>query len=276
MRFSEILFLVELFAVVSTVKIDLPDDVDKAYKTFKIKFNKKNKNASEELKRKIEFVKTWNLVRKHNVRFDGGLEEYDLEINRYADIPLSERLSFSTGNLVPDDDVLGLGRAVAVVSSTTFPPGPAAQDWTTTNCIGPVKDQGYYCNNCWAFSSVAALEAQWCIKKGVPTVLSEQQLIDCNRNDVTGNWGCDGGNQAAAYTYIEANGGIQNLTSYPYEEDKEHSSVFSCRSEPSKIEASSTGYWRIRPYNETLLRDAIAANGYDCNFSSQASSIYRR
>jgi C1A family cysteine protease len=277
MRWIGAIILVAVFvATARTKKIDLPDDVETEYKNFKIKYKKANKNKVEDLKRKLEFCKTWSLVKTNNELFDQGLVDYSLEVNQFGDLPFNERLSFSTGNLVPENENLLLGRTVEVVTTTTYPPGPPAIDWTTSNCIGPVKDQGYFCNNCWAFSTVAALEAQWCLKKGAPTVLSEQQLVDCNRNNETGNWGCDGGNQASAYAYIEGNGGIQNLTTYPYEEDKEHSSPYSCRFNANHTVASNSGYLRIRPYNETLLRDCIAANGYDRNFSSQASSIYRR
>lgn len=214
------------------------------------------------LRRKIEFIKSWNIVEKHNKRFKDALEEYDLELNFFADMSRIERLSLSTGNVVPEDDITVIGRVIDTVTPTTFPPGPASIDWTTSNCIAPVKDQGYICNNCWAFSTIAALEAHWCLKKGQPTILSEQQLIDCNRNSETGNWGCDGGNQASAYTYIAANGGISSLSSYPYQEADQHTGIYPCRYISNSSNPTCTGYWRIRPYDETTLKNSIAANGY--------------
>lgn len=36
-------------------------------------------------------------------------------------------------------------------------------------------------------------------KNGNLTTLSEQFLIDCNKNEWTGNWGCNGGSPGAAY-----------------------------------------------------------------------------
>jgi C1A family cysteine protease len=67
-------------------------------------------------------------------------------------------------------------------------PGPPSFNWhtKTPQCITKIKDQGFYCNNCWAFSAIAALEFHWCIKTNQTVTLSEQQLVDCNRNDQTG------------------------------------------------------------------------------------------
>lgn len=88
-------------------------------------------------------------------------------------------------------------KSVGTVNKEMYPAGSASFDWATTNCIAPVKDQEYFCHNCWAFSSIASLEAHWCIKTGQAVSLLEQQAVDCNRNLQTGNWGCDGGSSTS-------------------------------------------------------------------------------
>ena len=61
--------------------------------------------------------------------------------------------------------------------------------------------------------------------------------------------------------YIYLNGGIQNVTTYPYLEDVPHSGIHPCTSHSSLNVATVNGFWRIRPRNETLLRDIVAFAG---------------
>lgn len=51
----------------------------------------------------------------------------------------------------------------------------------------PVKQQGV-CGSCWAYATIAALEALHKKKTGENIDLSEQQLVDCSRG--YGNFGC--------------------------------------------------------------------------------------
>jgi C1A family cysteine protease len=74
--------------------------------------------------------------------------------------------------------------------TTTITTSPSSLDWRDYNVVGPVQDQGYDCAACWAFSAVGAIEGAYTIATGKSVKLSEQQLIDCNYNWLTGNWGC--------------------------------------------------------------------------------------
>lgn len=44
--------------------------------------------------------------------------------------------------------------------------------------------------------------------------MSEQNLVDCSRND--DNNGCDGGDMIPAFKYIHKNDGIDSEKGYPY------------------------------------------------------------
>ena len=75
----------------------------------------------------------------------------------------------------------------------------ASFDWRTVNgqnYVSPVKNQGS-CGSCWAFGTVAPLEAKLLISGGGLADLSEQYLVSCNNN----GWSCSGGWWAHDYHY---------------------------------------------------------------------------
>lgn len=61
--------------------------------------------------------------------------------------------------------------------------------------------------------------------------------------------------------YIMYQPGIASQESYPYQEDVKHDDVYKCRYNGLSSIGTTTGYARIRPGNETLLRDVVAAVG---------------
>ncbi|MBN1497412.1 MAG: hypothetical protein JXA07_11620 [Spirochaetes bacterium] len=57
-------------------------------------------------------------------------------------------------------------------------PDSGAFDWAGRNAVSPAKLQGI-CGSCWAFSSLAAMEANFMIRKNWSVDLSEQHILDC-------------------------------------------------------------------------------------------------
>lgn len=53
-----------------------------------------------------------------------------------------------------------------------------------------ILKKGYVCASCWTFSTLGALEGQLYKNTMRLKKLSEQNLLDCNKNDILGNWGC--------------------------------------------------------------------------------------
>jgi C1A family cysteine protease len=72
------------------------------------------------------------------------------------------------------------------------------------------RDQGG-CGSCWTYATTGVVEGAVSKKTGVKAYLSTQQLVDCD----TGNYGCNGGNYFPSFTYVKANG-IVNDSAYPY------------------------------------------------------------
>jgi len=127
---------------------------------------------------------------------------------------------------------------------------PASIDWSTKGAVTPVKDQGQ-CGSCWAFSSTGGLEGQWEIATGNLESLSEQQLVDCSKQ----NSGCNGGLMDYAFEFYEKTS-VASEDSYPYT-----GRDGTCKSSYTAAipEGGVTGYKDIS--NEADLLDAVANTG---------------
>lgn len=75
-----------------------------------------------------------------------------------------------------------------------------SKDWS--NLHAEAKNQRG-CSSCWAFATVASLEGQLLIN-GINAKLSEQELVDCTRNE--NSPGCKGGYLDTAFNYVEGHG----------------------------------------------------------------------
>ena len=78
-------------------------------------------------------------------------------------------------------------------------------NWKLVNLVTSIKDQGR-CAACYAYSSIASLEALMIASKSSkrPLQLSEQEIIECS--SLFKNKGCEGGLSVFTYNYIQEKG----------------------------------------------------------------------
>merc|ERR1711916_256234 len=156
--------------------------------------------GAEGAQRKDIFATNYAHVQEHNE----GDSAYKLGVNQFSDLTESEVKAIYTGAAPPAIEAPYLGttdEAEELADSV---------DWTTKGAVTPVKDQGS-CGSCWSFSTTGVLEGTNQITTGRLVLLSEQQLVDCDRADN----GCSGGWPHNALDYISSNGACTE-SSYPY------------------------------------------------------------
>ncbi|XP_070507819.1 procathepsin L-like [Chironomus tepperi] len=193
------------------------------------------------MERYTNFVKHYNIILEQNKKFDDNKSYFRMGLNRRsADTP-QEKLSWH-----------GLKICKSTLSrralQPTFGPAPIKLDYRTKGFVTNVKDQGD-CGCCFAFASMCALEGQMAKKYRKLVSLSEQNILDCTYNNVSGNWGCDGGFAEQTFQYVLTNKGVDSSISYPYE-----GILKTCRYNPQNKAGNVTGYQKIQGDEEVLKR----------------------
>jgi C1A family cysteine protease len=141
---------------------------------------------------------------------------------------------------------------------------PTIVDWRTQGIVVPVKDQGS-CGSCWAFSTVVSYEGQVARKTGNLTSFSEQNLVDCVKDQtISGSAqtccsGCEGGLMDYAFEYMieKQQGNDATEDRYPYTATDGVCS-FNIR---NTAYVPVTHYTDVESGNEEDLKDATANVG---------------
>ncbi|KAL6650398.1 hypothetical protein ACP70R_009323 [Stipagrostis hirtigluma subsp. patula] len=144
--------------------------------------------------------------------FNAGNHKFLLGVNQFADLTNEEfRDTKTIRGLKPGGMRVPTGFRYENANLAAL---PATVDWRKKGAVTPIKNQGTTCGSCWAFAAVASIEGITKLSTGKLVSLSEQELVDCDINDMDG--GCDGGWADGAFNFTIKNGGLTTEASYPY------------------------------------------------------------
>ena len=220
------------------------------WEAYKAKYGKKYDNSTEDKRRQNIWNHTLKIIEEHNK----GQHSYTMAMNFFGDFTPDEYQNFMLGTKISLRRTENGSTCLLARNS----PLPDEVDWRKNGYVTEVKDQGYYCGSCWAFSATGSLEGQHFKKTRKLVSLSEQNLVDCSGN--YGNNGCDGGFMTNAFDYIKANGGIATNASYPYTSGCTGKDG-TCKYNQSKVGATCTGYVSVQEGSECELQHATATIG---------------
>ncbi|KAI9558064.1 hypothetical protein GHT06_014817 [Daphnia sinensis] len=203
-------FLSVLVGFAMTVTVIYCSADSDAWENYKKKhgkdYNITADGGKEDAMRKELFLNKTRIIEQHNSE---KFRSFKTEINKFSDMLPSEFAKYLglRPSLAPP---IRLMDSISTDLYNRRRP-PASLDYRNHFCMPAVKNQGQ-CGSCWAFAAIAPLEFAKCTKHGRPVVLSEQQLVDCDKL----NGGCGGGWYTLAWVHIWKAWGSAQESLYPY------------------------------------------------------------
>jgi len=207
------------------------------------------------------FAHHYAMVQMHNSKFN---QSYTLELNQFATMGNDEFKKYFGGYNSDLKKTIPANPNVRPAYDGSTPLADSV-DWRTQGLVTDVKNQGS-CGSCWTFSAVVSMEGQMAKATGNLVSLSEQDLVDCVKNEkLPGDSqtccdGCDGGLMDYAFQYLmdKQNGDEETELVYPYT-GKDGTCNFA--QNKAYTDASVTGYTDVPQGDEDSLKEAVANVG---------------
>jgi cathepsin L len=232
-----------IVALLSVVAATAEIDYQKQFGEFKATYGKTYTSSIEEEQRFQIFKVNIDYINKMN----SMNHFFQLGVTRFADLTADE---FGTSHFGIAKPAELWGSLPNLGSHEYYGEALAASiDWTQKGAVTSVKNQGQ-CGSCWSFSTTGSLEGAWEIATGKLVPLSEQQFVDCDKQDSA----CSGGLMDTAFKYAEANA-LCTENSYPY-----NAKAGTCKASECKIgipKGAVKGFKDVSTDSEQALMSAL-------------------
>ncbi|KAI4327418.1 hypothetical protein L6164_019883 [Bauhinia variegata] len=223
------------------------EEVMSIYEEWLVKHQKVYNALGEKDKRLQAFKDNLRFIDEHNAQN----RTYKVGLNRFADLTNYEyRAKYLRTRPDPKRMLMKAKNSGHRYAYNAGDKLPVHVDWRVKGAVSPIKDQGG-CGSCWAFSTVATVEAINKIVTGELVSLSEQELVDC---DNSYNNGCNGGVPDHSFEFIIGNGGIDREDDYPY---RGADGKCDAARKNAKV-VSIDGYEDVPTFDENALKKAVA------------------
>jgi len=203
--------LKSLAFIAATVASAEKDPNWKKFVEFKMKFDLEFENQEEDTLRYDVFKKNMQKAEELNMKSGGKARFGPTKFSHLSPEEFKKTHLGSDPNHPNAAELLAKAKKKTHFSAKLTQLKGKSVDWRTTGAVSPVKDQGQ-CGSCWAFSATEAVETGYFFNTGNQVVLSPQQTVSCSTSD----YGCQGGWTLEAYKYMEAAGGLEPESDYPY------------------------------------------------------------
>lgn len=209
-------------------KLKNEEKLNKQFKDFKTKFNKKYQTSEEENLRKKTFEenlkKIEKLQAKSNEKLKTNKDSATYGVTIFADLSLEEfrHRYFGLNTELAKQQDKNLRKDLTSNSDNqnvlnnlsnlkNEEPLPTKLDYRESGCVSdPLMSQGQ-CGSCWSFSAMYVVESCHAAKNGICIDYSKQQPVDCIRKCS----GCNGGYPLYVLEHAKLTG-IALDTDYPY------------------------------------------------------------
>ena len=227
---------------------------EESFSHFVLTHQRKYTTRAEKTKRYSIFKDNFNKISEYN---SNAVNTATLGLNQFADITQKEYREEYLGTPHNVNEEASPRTTESSTSpkyikmSTYFRP---SINWREVNKVTEPKNQILMkCASGWAFSTIGALESLKAIHLDSLVPLSEQQLLDCDRDGT--NYGCIRGHFAQAYEYAIKKG-IMTAEDYPYHGE----TVAGCKYNLDKVALRVGGYHAIPHGDNDAVINALSTN----------------